>query len=170
MTERIAEFERVSETAYTACFREFFPDSTDAQACDSYRFISIPKRATGGSAGYDFVTPVGFTLSPGETVTIPTGIRARIDEGWFLMIVPRSGLGFRYRLQLNNTAGIIDRDYYYSENEGHIIVRLINDSRDGRTLSVKAGERLVHGIFIPYGITRSDECESVRNGGFGSTG
>ena len=80
----------------------------------------FPKRATSGSAGYDFYAPCGISLKPGETVKVLTGIRARIDEGWVLTLYPRSGLGFRYRLQLNNTVGVIDSDYYGSDNEGHI--------------------------------------------------
>src|SRR5690606_15181129 len=85
-----------------------------------YERIKMPKRATIGSAGYDFFSPLTFTLAPGETIKIPTGIRAFIEEGWVLKCYPRSGLGFKYRLQLNNTVGIIDSDYYDSDNEGHI--------------------------------------------------
>ena len=111
-----------------------------------------------------------FTLQPGETIKIPTGIRARMEEGWVLCNFPRSGQGFRFRLQLNNTVGIIDSDYYFSDNEGHILAKLTNDSNEGKVLSVKAGGGFLQGIFFPYGITEDDCSGGVRNGGFGSTG
>ena len=110
-----------------------------------------------------------FTLSPGEILLIPTGIRAQIDEGWVLMLFPRSGLGFKYRLQLNNTVGVIDSDYYNANNEGHIHLKLINDSRDGRTLVVRAGDAVAQGIFLPFGVTTDDQAGGAREGGFGST-
>ena len=53
---------------------------------------------------------------------------------WVLKCYPRSGLGFKYRLQLNNTVGIIDSDYFYSDNEGHIFSKITNDSNENKTL------------------------------------
>ncbi len=63
---------------------------------------------------------MAFELKPGETIKIPTGIRVKINDGWVLKLYPRSGLGFKFRVQMNNTVGIIDSDYYNSDNEGHI--------------------------------------------------
>lgn len=130
----------------------------------------MPVRATVGSAGYDFYSPLDFVLTPGQTIKIPTGIRARIEDGWVLMIFPRSGLGFKYRIQLDNTVGVIDSDYYGSDNEGHIFIKITNDSNEGRTLSLKKGDGFAQGVFLPYGVTSDDETAAVRNGGFGSTG
>ena len=126
-------------------------------------------RATAGSAGYDFFAPVKVTLQPGETVKIPTGIRVEMEQDWVLKCYPRSGLGFKYRLQLNNTVGIIDSDYFYSDNEGHIFAKLTNDTNEGKTLVIPAGTGFMQGIFVEYGITVDDAAEGVRNGGFGST-
>lgn len=161
---RIAEFIKVSKEQYIKDFDESFGSAETA-----YESISIPARATSGSAGYDFTAPFDFTLAPGETIKIPTGIRARIDDGWVLMIFPRSGLGFKYRLQLNNTVGVIDSDYFGSDNEGHIMVKMTNCTNEGKTISLKAGEGFAQGIFMPYGITIDDEVTNIRNGGFGST-
>lgn len=72
-----------------------------------YDSIQIPRRATMGSAGYDFFAPKDFTLAPGESIKFPTGIRVKIENGWFLQLVPRSGLGFKYKIQLDNTVGEI---------------------------------------------------------------
>lgn len=134
-----------------------------------YENLKLPKRATKGSAGYDFYTPVDIELKPGETIKIPTGIRCEMNLRWVLMIYPRSGLGFKFRLQLNNTVGVIDSDYFYSDNEGHIFIKMTNDSNEGKVVNVKAGQGIAQGIFMQYGITEDDDAEEVRNGGFGST-
>ena len=92
-----------------------------------------------------------------------------MDEGWVLKLYPRSGLGFKFRMQFNNTVGIIDSDYYGSDNEGHIQAKITNDSREGKTMEVAAGTGFAQGIFVEYGITVDDDVTDVRNGGFGST-
>lgn len=165
--KRIAAFEKVSA-------ERFINDSVDIcpvleQAKDAYENIKLPKRATKGSAGYDFYAPFDFTLKPGETIKIPTGIRCKMEEGWVLKIYPRSGLGFKYRLQLNNTVGIIDSDYYYSDNEGHIMIKVTNDSNENKTVEVQKGQGFAQGIFVEFGITYDDDTTDERNGGFGST-
>ena len=134
-----------------------------------YDEISLPRRATAGSAGYDFYAPMDFEIAPGQSIKIPTGIRARIEEGWVLVILPRSGQGFKYRVQLYNTAGVIDSDYFGAANEGHIFIKLINANRENKTLSVKKGEAFAQGIFLPFGVTEDDAADSIRTGGFGST-
>ena len=134
-----------------------------------YNTLKLPRRATAGSAGYDFFSPVDFELKPGESIKIPTGIRAEMENDWVLKLYPRSGLGFKFRLQLNNTVGIIDSDYFYSDNEGHIFIKITNDSNEGKTVQVQAGTGFAQGIFLEYGITVDDDATAVRNGGFGST-
>jgi len=166
---RIATFEPVS-------FHQF---QQDAETCNiplqrdalvaTYDRISLPRRATEGSAGYDFVSPFSFTLHPQETITIPTGIRVQIQPGWWLGLLPRSGHGFKFRVQLDNTLGIVDSDYYYADNEGHILVKLSNGSLTGKQFAISEGGGFVQGIFLPYGITTDDQAEARRTGGFGST-
>lgn len=135
-----------------------------------YDHIRLPERATAGSAGYDFRLPIDITLAPGESIKIPTGIRVEIAPRCFLACFPRSGLGFKYRLQLNNTVGIIDSDYFDSDNEGHIFAKLTNDSREGKTLQLKMGDAFMQGIFLPFGLADGDHATAARNGGMGSTG
>lgn len=166
--QRIAQFFKVSREQFLEGMEDF-TQYTEEQKAEIYEKIKLPKRATKGSAGYDFYAPFSFTLAPGQTIKIPTGIRAKMEENWVLKIYPRSGLGFKFRLQMNNTVGIIDSDYFYSDNEGHIFVKLTNDSNEGKTVEVEAGTGMVQGIFLEYGITVDDEAEGVRNGGFGST-
>ncbi|MBP3673327.1 MAG: deoxyuridine 5'-triphosphate nucleotidohydrolase [Oscillospiraceae bacterium] len=176
---RVGEFEKVSyKQFYEAMKDEFYNrltahigngDGFDDYVMDLYNAIKLPTRSTSGSAGYDFKAPFAFSLAPGGTIKIPTGIRVKIDEGWWLGCLPRSGLGFKYRLQLNNTMGVIDSDYYFSDNEGHIFAKITNDSNEGKEVTVEAGSGFMQAIFIPYGITYSDEASGVRNGGMGST-
>lgn len=166
--KRIAKFEKVTAARFAADWTEAFGGS-EAEALAVYDSIRLPRRATSGSAGYDFFIPAPLTLEPGQQVRIPTGIRVRMEPGWVLQCYPRSGLGFKYRLQLNNTVGIIDSDYYGSDNEGHIFAKLTNDSRQAQSISLQAGDGFMQGIFVEYGLTVDDEAEGVRNGGFGST-
>jgi len=176
---RVGEFEKVSyEQFYSAMKDEFHSglsaaigngDGFDDYVKDLYDALKLPARSTSGSAGYDFKSPFDFTLAPGATIKIPTGIRVKIDEGWWLGCLPRSGLGFKYRLQLNNTMGVIDSDYYFSDNEGHIFAKVTNDSNEGKVVTVEAGSGFMQAIFIPYGITYSDDASGIRNGGMGST-
>lgn len=171
--KKVAKFEKVSWSQFQKDFIDTFGENVETDmnfVKDVYDNIQLPIRATSGSAGYDFRSPIDFTLNPGETIKIPTGIRVKIDEGWVLKCYPRSGLGFKYRLQLNNTVGIIDSDYYYSDNEGHIFSKLTNDSREGKTVEISAGDGFMQGIFVEYGITYDDNITATRNGGFGSTG
>ena len=167
--KKIAQFHKVSYAQFEESWKDSFPETSLEDLRKIYDDIQLPKRATRGSAGYDFFSPVDFTLEPGETIKIPTGIRVFIEEDWVLNIFPRSGLGFKFRLQMNNTVGIIDSDYFYSDNEGHIFVKLTNDTNEGKTVSVEKGTGMVQGIFMQYGITLDDEVTEIRNGGFGST-
>lgn len=160
--KRIAKFEKVS-------LARFIEDANGVAVATDYDTIMLPKRATKGSAGYDFYSPISFTLKPNETIKIATGIRVSMEDGWVLKIYPRSGLGFKYRLGLNNTVGIIDQDYYYSDNEGHIQIKLTNATNEGKTLSINKGEAFAQGIFVEFGITVDDDVTETRNGGFGST-
>ena len=158
--EKIAKFEKVSQERFVADWLDTF-GGEEAAIVQVYENLKLPKRATKGSAGYDFYSPLTFTLKPGETIKIPTGIRSYMREDYVLMVFPRSGLGFKFRLQLNNTVGIIDSDYYYSDNEGHIFIKLTNDSNEGKVLVQEAGQGLAQGIFLPFGITEDDEVTEI---------
>lgn len=158
----IAEFQKVSLT-------QFGYDLEELLDIKGYYYdqIKIPARATAGSAGYDFYCPVKVVLKPHQTIKIPTGIRCRIDDGYVLQLYPRSSLGFKYRLMLLNTVGIIDSDYYNADNEGHIIVGLVNNG--DKEVTIEAGDRFVQGIFLQYGLAIEEENNNERHGGFGST-
>jgi dUTP pyrophosphatase len=154
--KRIAKFSKVSLNQFLLSGEE-----------KDYFDIILPRRATVGSAGYDFFAPKEYSLAPNETAKIPTGIRVEIENGWVLKIYPRSSLGFKYRLSLDNTVGIIDSDYFYADNEGHIFIKMTNCG--DKPLVIEKGKAFAQGIFVEYGITYDDEVTATRNGGFGST-
>lgn len=171
--KKIAKFSKVDCGIFAAEACKVF-GITEDEAAEGYNLIKQPRRATTGSAGYDFYAPFDMEIKPGETVKVPTGIRASIAEGWVLMIFPRSGLGFKYRLQLDNTVGVIDSDYFFSDNQGHIMIKITNCSatsaeNTGKTVVIKAGEAFAQGVFLEYGIVENDDADGIRNGGLGST-
>ncbi len=130
--------------------------------------IPLPRRSTRGSAGYDFVAPAETVIPPGGSVLIPTGIRCEMAEGWVLLMFPRSSFGRRYGVRLSNTVGVIDSDYAWAENEGHIITALRNPS--DQEVVIRRGERFCQGVLVPFGTAEEEEVSAERKGGFGSTG
>ena len=177
---RVARFERVSFAQFEKDLLKQFPDMAGEAVRAAYEGIRLPRRATVGSSGYDLRTPIGFSLRPGEDIVIPTGLRAWIAPGWWLMLMPRSGLGFRLYTRLANTVGNIDSDYYTADNEGHIMVKLRLElpvapvaptaTAAPDSHGFPAGTAVCQGVFVPYGVTVDDDASDQRTGGFGSTG
>lgn len=167
--KKIAKFEKVSFDNFLNAYLMFKGETNIAVIEKLYQDLQLPKRATSGSAGYDFYMIDAAVIKQGESLLIPTGIRVKIDNGWVLKLYPRSGLGFKYRLQLDNTVGIIDSDYYYSDNEGHIFAKITCDAKEPKELLLKKGMAFMQGVFVEYGITFDDDTTTVRNGGLGST-
>lgn len=132
-----------------------------------YNDISIPKRSTKHSAGYDFKSPFYFALNPGKSIMVPTGIRAYMPSNMVLMIFPRSGLGTKFHMSMANTVGIIDSDYFYADNEGHIHLKMVNNG--DKQIQIDAGKAFAQGIFTQYFTTEYDDANGVRHGGMGST-
>ena len=176
--QKMAKFEKVSYEQFKKDWVEEFGGLTediawyevDMYVRNLYEKIRLPKRATMQSAGYDFFSPMNFKLEAGQSIKIPTGIKCEMYDGWVLMLYPRSGLGFKYGLGLANHTAIIDSDYFEADNEGHIFVKLVNDSSIAKDITFKAGDAFCQGVFLPFGITLDDNVESQRFGGLGSTG
>lgn len=162
------KFEKVSFEQYKKA-KENINEYSEEDILSEYNNIKLPRRATTGSAGYDIFSPFDFVLKAGKTIKFPTGIRVLLDNDKFLAIYPRSGLGFKYRVQLDNTVGIIDSDYSQSDNEGQMYIKLTNDSREGKPVEIKAGEAIAQGIITQFFKTDDDSTDGIRNGGFGST-
>ena len=131
--------------------------------------INLPQRTTAESAGYDIECAETVTINPGEVKIVPTGIKAVMAYNEFLAIHIRSSIGIKRHIMLANCTGIIDSDYFYSDNEGHMFAKITNDAKQEKTLTVEKGQGFMQGIFVEYGITVDDDATAVRNGGFGST-
>ncbi|GHF92407.1 dUTPase [Deinococcus piscis] len=132
--------------------------------------ISLPRRGTRHSAGYDFVTPAGFTVQPGEMVRVTTDVKAYMGPGEVLQLYVRSSVGLR-GLMLANTVGIVDADYYSNpDNDGNIILALRNLGAE--PLTAQAGDRVAQGVFVPYLLADGDDLNmgGERAGGYGHTG
>ena len=168
--ERIAKFEKISYEQFKKDWTNTICEMPEEKIKSIYDNIKLPQRATSRSAGYDFFLPSSISMDAGSEMLIPTGIRCKMDPEYALIICPKSGLGSKFRFQLNNTFGLIDADYYYSDNEGHMFCKVINDSREGKQIVLDSGAKFVQGFFFKYGITEDDNAEGIRNGGFGSTG
>lgn len=175
---RIAEFEKVSYEQFkkdwldefSINYDEWDDEMTDIMIRSIYDSIALPERSTKGSAGYDFRCPSNLSIATGKSIKIPTGIRCKMNEGWVLQCYPRSSYGFKFGVHLANSVGIVDEDYYYANNEGHIMIKLVNDSSLAKPIKIMAGDAFCQGVFVPFGITVGDNAYNERHGGFGSTG
>lgn len=167
--ESVSKFEKVSFDEYKASRLAVDPRCylSSEMIRKEWEEIKLPVRSTAGSAGYDFTMPFHHNVLCSETpVVIPTGIRCKIKDGWVLIALPRSGMGFKYNMRLENTAGVIDADYYNAKNEGHIMLKI--SSR--LPFEICKHDKFAQGIFLPFGITEDDGADGIRTGGFGSTG
>ena len=160
------KFEKVSYEQFKKDCLELINSNLDEEwLYNIYCSIKLPQRATYNSAGYDFFTPFELSLD-NEWLTIPTGIRWVCDEPKVLLIMPRSGQGFKYGLSLRNTIGVIDSDYCNAANEGHIMAKISVE----KDCTIEQGKGFVQGIIVPFAVTQSEENTfQVRTGGFGST-
>lgn len=165
----MSHFEKVSYEQWKAdCGIKGLPDK---ELRTWYEAIRLPQQATAASAGCDFFMPFNLNFETGSRFRIATGIRwvteGADDRGKVLLIVPRSGLGFKYGIRLTNTVGVIDADYCDSENEGHIIISMDNPSET--SIELPEGKAFAQGIVVRYEIPEGAASEEARSGGFGST-
>ena len=163
----MSRFEKVS-------FRQWKKDCgirgvSDRDLREWYDAIRLPEQATASSAGCDFFMPFNLNFEAGSKFKIATGVRWIADgaNDRVLLIVPRSGLGFRYGIRLPNTIGVIDADYAEADNEGHILVAFENPSSED--VQLPEGKPFVQGIIVKYEVPDGAESGDVRTGGFGST-
>ena len=181
--KKVAEFKKVEFMNFCLEVSGLYCELYEARKCDSLEYclkteidvlqeyydnIKLPKRATSGSAGHDIAVPYQVTMNPGDVLKIPTGLRCMMDKGYVMMIYPRSGLGVKNHMFISNTTPVIDSDYYYAENEGHIFIQLEN--RGDKILHLKGGDTFAQAVFVPFGVADVEEVDGVRTGGFGSTG
>ena len=145
MNYPIAKFEKVSFNQFLDDFMKCNPDVEPTKVPfsvvtkdikDIYDNIKLPERKTKYSAGYDFHLPYPVIFKNNSTITIPTGVRCKINDNYVLKIYPRSSFGFKYGMNLANTVGIIDADYYNADNEGHIMVKVYCGNQGVKTTNL----------------------------------
>lgn len=140
------------------------------------RNVKMPTRGTSGSAGIDFYVPNDYpeslcTIMPGERFFIPSGIKAKVPEGYALIAFNKSGVALKKGLVTG--ASVVDSDY-----EGEIHIHLINVGT--KPAAIEPGEKLVQFLLTPISHCLVEEVAedslftnsiSERGtGGFGSTG
>ena len=153
---------------------------------------TMPTYAHETDAGMDIYSPSEYTIGPGETVIIPTGIKAAIPEGYALLIQPRSGQSAKTKLRVANTPGLIDSGYrdeigvivenieppfkdidYEFDDNGEIHIKSI---LHGEAYTIAEGQRFAQMrlVRVPKAnfvkVSSVNEIGEDRNGGFGSTG
>lgn len=134
--------------------------------------FNLPKRKTKKSAGYDFECIETITIppyTPGSKPTlVPTGVKCKMQDDEFLMLVNRSSNPKKKFLVIPNSMGIIDADYYNNlDNDGEMMFAFYNLSNE--PVTIEKGYCMGQGIFQKYYITDNDNAEGERKGGFGST-
>lgn len=130
--------------------------------------ITIPKRATLHSVGYDFYSPIDCEIKPGKSELIWTNVKAQFNEDEGLILVVTSGMG-KHNVILANGLGLVESDYYSNEsNDGNLGFRLYNFGDE--SYFIKVGDKIGQGFFFKY-LTADNEVkpQTVRTGGFGST-
>lgn len=187
-------FSKVPFTSFKKDFENLYGEQDPAFLSVVYDKIELPKRSTKYSAGYDISVPFSFSIKKGRSIVIPTGIRCKMDNKTVMLLFPRSGMGFKNRLGLANTIGVVDADYYNADNYGHIMVKLVyngdkyteslflNSSTTSETtskknkkfkriLTIDANQAFAQAVFTPYFYDRKESIEDIdiRKGGFGST-
>ena len=130
----------------------------------------LPRRATGGAAGYDLCACIRQPLvaEPGQTVSVPTGLAMALPKGYGGFIFARSGLGIRHGVVPGNCVGVIDSDY-----RGEVLVGLHNHS--DTAYAIQPGERIAQLVVTAVVTPELEVVEELEDtdrgtGGFGSTG
>ena len=171
---KVAKFRKVSFEQFRHDMIDCGFNLPDAVMKEAYDAIKLPVRATAGSAGYDFFSPIPFAMSNMTVnprgITFPTGIQCELHPDFCLIMIPKSGLGIKQYSRLGNCLGLIDRDYIFSDNEGDIFVNIRSDIPGNPPVEIKAGQAICQGVILPFGTTDDDETTEARNGGLGSTG
>lgn len=165
--KKVAEFEKVSFDQFKNDWIDTFGQMYDERILKIYNNIKLPKRSTVGSAGHDISIPFDINVAPSDILKIPTGIRCRMNKDYVMLVFPRSSLGIKKGIVLLNTTAVIDSDYFFANNEGHIFICIKNTSND--VVHFKEGNNIVQAVFLPFGVADTEEITNERIGGIGST-
>lgn len=165
-------FEKVKFEAFKNDMMTYRPmNYMEGHIKEAYDNIVIPVRKTKYSAGYDICTPIDISLPSGQRRVIPTGIKAVFApeemDTWHLQMYVRSSVGIKDGVVLTNGTGVVDPDYYTGQNDGDMMLALLNTS--DKLVKYKAGDRICQAVFMIHGLTSDDKAVGDRVGGIGST-
>lgn len=165
-------FEKVRYEAFEHDMMQYRPiNFMGGEAKEAYDKIKLPERKTRYSAGYDICTPIDISIPSGQRRVIPTGIKVVFEEDemetWHLQMFVRSSVGIKDGVVLTNGTGVIDSDYQFGNNDGDMMLALLNTSE--KLVKYKAGDRICQAVFMIHGITSNDKASGDRTGGIGST-
>lgn len=129
----------------------------------------VPAYGSKCAAGMDLYSSDAYSIAPGETVLVHTGISMEIPDGYFGAIYPRSGLATKRGLRLANCVGVVDSDY-----RGEVMVALHNDSTDTQFVELhdRIAQMVIQPCWYPYVLEVVNELSDTErgSGGFGHTG
>lgn len=160
---------------------------------EKVRTVPTPTYAFEDDAGMDLYSPDDYTIKPGETVIIPTGIKVALPRGYAFLIQPRSGLTAKTKLRVANTPGLIDSQYrdeigviienieppiteIESEYDADKDQMIIKSFLYGKDYTISKGERFAQMrlVEVPtaalYEVENVNAFEGNRGGGFGHSG
>lgn len=165
-------FEKVRYEAFEHDMMQYRPiNFMGGEAKEAYDKIKLPERKTKYSAGYDICSPIDISIPSGQRRVIPTGIKVVFEEDemetWHLQMFVRSSVGIKDGVVLTNGTGVIDSDYQFGNNDGDMMLALLNTSE--KLVKYKAGDRICQAVFMIHGITSNDKASGDRTGGIGST-
>lgn len=165
-------FEKVRYEAFEHDMMQYRPiNFMGGEAKKAYDKIKLPERKTKYSAGYDICSPIDISIPSGQRRVIPTGIKVVFEEDemetWHLQMFVRSSVGIKDGVVLTNGTGVIDSDYQFGNNDGDMMLALLNTSE--KLVKYKAGDRICQAVFMIHGITSNDKASGDRTGGIGST-
>ena len=127
---------------------------------------TVPTKANGSDAGYDLYALEGAIIDKHCHKLIKTGIAMEIPDGYVGLIWPRSGLAYKYGLDV--FAGVIDSSY-----RGDIGVILYNSQYSNYNL--EKGDRIAQILFQKvedFDLNLVENLDDTKRGtgGFGSSG
>lgn len=178
---------RVEKMGHEGCFYNDDKNKGDCKMSRKFEYVhrmistgyemkepgfNLPVRKTKKSAGYDFECIETVTIPPyklgDKPVLVPTGVKCKMQDDEYLMLVNRSSNPKKKNLVIPNSMGIIDADYYGNpDNDGEMMFAFYNVGTE--PVTIEKGYALGQGIFCKYLITEDDNAEGQRLGGFGST-
>lgn len=119
-------------------------------------------------AMFDLAASEDVKLREGDVEVIPLGIRMKLPEGYFGLVVPRSSTCLKYGILMANSVGVIEPDYCGDNDVWGFVAYAVRDT------AIAKGTRIAQ--FMPVRMFGDLDFHMVESmpytdrGGYGSTG